>query len=45
MHASGEQQSREMPETRAAAREENREAVHITRTKLASQHKILLADT
>ena len=32
-------------DARAAAQEENREAVHITRTKLASQHKILLADT
>ena len=44
MHASGERQSRETPETKAAARQENREAAHIARAKLASQRKILLAD-
>ena len=44
VHASGERQSRETPETKAAARQENREAAHIARAKLASQRKILLAD-
>ena len=44
MHASGEWQSRETPETRATAQEENREASHIARAKLTSQRKILLAD-
>ena len=44
VHASGKQQRRETPETRAEDREVNREAAHIARAKLAAQRKILLAD-